>query len=115
MQEDGVAMGSPVGVLFVQAFMAHVEHRTLQNIEAQQQIYGIYINIFVGIKDEKFLDTPRIRLQEISSLRFTTELTQDNWYVCNKDRLHTSEYRKHTDSGKYMNAEEHCCNNYKNE
>ncbi|XP_076056175.1 uncharacterized protein LOC143034116 [Oratosquilla oratoria] len=60
MQTDGVSMGSPLGVLFAQAFMAEVEQRVFQISDMTPHIYCRYIDdIFVSTKSTKDLELLR--------------------------------------------------------
>ncbi|XP_076037765.1 uncharacterized protein LOC143023137 [Oratosquilla oratoria] len=43
VQTDGVAMGSPLGVLFAQAFMAHVEEEVISNLPIKPSLYRRFI------------------------------------------------------------------------
>ncbi|XP_076049359.1 uncharacterized protein LOC143030040 [Oratosquilla oratoria] len=48
VQKDGVAMGSPLGVLFAQAFMAHVEEEAIKYLHTRPILYRRYVDdIFV--------------------------------------------------------------------
>ena len=51
-QIDGVAMGSPLGVLFANFYMGMVERRVFENRDLCPHIYGRYIDdIFVDMKN----------------------------------------------------------------
>ncbi|XP_076069752.1 uncharacterized protein LOC143041628 [Oratosquilla oratoria] len=53
-QIDGVAMGSPLGVLFANFFMGTIETELL--VEARPSIYSRYVNnIFVRVRDQREL------------------------------------------------------------
>ena len=75
VQKDGVAMGSPLGVLFAQAFMSHIEHLAIQNQIVKPHIYCRYIDdIFVCVENETHIERLRSSLQELSGLNFTVEM-----------------------------------------
>ncbi|XP_076069256.1 uncharacterized protein LOC143041315 [Oratosquilla oratoria] len=77
-QIDGVAMGSPLGVLFANFFMGMVEKETF-NCFKKPSIYARYIDdIFVKVDDKSELPILKDMLQEISGLNFTIEFSQEN-------------------------------------
>ena len=52
-QIDEIAMGSPLGVLFAQAFMAYVEAEVLSDDEMRPHMYCRYIDdILVDVSDD---------------------------------------------------------------
>ena len=121
VQRDGVAMGSPLGVLFAEAFMADVESDVIGNI-GKPQIYCRYIDdIFVCSRDIAELTQLKNALQEKSGLTFTTELSNDNKIPfldvlvdASGGDLITSVYRKPTDTGVCLNGGSECTETYKN-
>ncbi|XP_076059464.1 uncharacterized protein LOC143036092 [Oratosquilla oratoria] len=59
-QTDGVAMGSPLGVLFAQAYMCHLENHVLSTLSQKPNMYLRYIDdIFSSLtfRDETFTVT----------------------------------------------------------
>ncbi|XP_076043735.1 uncharacterized protein LOC143026840 [Oratosquilla oratoria] len=75
-QIDGLAMGSPLGVLFANIFMGMVEKETF-NCFKKPSIYARYIdNIFVKVDCKSELPLLKDILQEISGLNFTIEFSQ---------------------------------------
>ena len=48
-QIDGVAMGSPLGVLFAEAYMSHVESMAISSIDPKPFIYCRYIDDILWI------------------------------------------------------------------
>ena len=71
-QTDGVAMGSPLGVLFAQAYMGWIENKVLQN--GAPRIYCRYIDdILTEVTSSDELQALRSRLEKESCLKFTVE------------------------------------------
>ncbi|XP_076065048.1 uncharacterized protein LOC143039082 [Oratosquilla oratoria] len=99
-QIDGVAMGSPLGVLYAQAFMSYIENEPLHSLTMKLHLYLRYVDdIFVS--DAHMLEELRSNLQAISGLQFPTELNVDNkipfLYVlvdATSDYFKTMVYRK---------------------
>ena len=120
-QIDGVAMGSPLGVLFAQAFMTHVECEVLQLDGVKPEIYCRYIDdIFVCTDDESTLPRLKEKLQSISGLQFTIDYNNSHSFpfldvsvAIDEDSFMTDVYRKPTDTGHCMNGEGECCDRYK--
>ena len=70
-QIDGVAMGSPLGVLFANFFMGRVERDVFSSLQ-KPTIYARYVDdIFVSAKDEDEIQHLRQCLQEHSGLNLT--------------------------------------------
>lgn len=111
-QIDGVAMGSPLGVLFAEAYMTHVESEALDSIEAKPFTYCRYIDdVFVDIGDEEQLMCLKSKLEEKSLLKFTVEMSVDNRIPfldvqvdASDGNFMTSVYRKPTDTGNCLNG-----------
>ncbi|XP_076045664.1 uncharacterized protein LOC143027903 [Oratosquilla oratoria] len=101
-------MGSPLGVLFAQAFMPAVEEAVFQDDNIKPQLYCRYIDdIFVCTQSNVLLENLRLHLQEESGLSFTIELNKDgilpflDVLVDSSSReFATSVYRKPTNSEK---------------
>ena len=120
-QIDGVAMGSPLGVLFAEAYMAHVESKAIDSMETKPHTYCRYVDdIFVDIQNEEHLDSLRTSLQQHSVLSFTTESSvnhkipfldvqidaTDNTFV-------TTVFKKPTDRGHCLSGDSECPDQYK--
>ena len=121
-QTDGIAMGSPLGVLFAQAYMAHVEHTVLTCEDVKKPtMYCRYIDdILVDVDDHDHLTDLKKKLEETSGLDFTTEISEGgkiNYLDVFLDGSHrtyeTSVYRKPTDIGKCLNGASICPDRYK--
>ena len=111
-QIDGVAMGSPLGVLFAEAYMARVESLALESMEVKPFTYCRYIDdIFVDVVDEDQLMCLKSKLEEKSLLKFTVEMSVNNRIPfldvtvdASGDKFVTSVYRKPTDDGQCLNG-----------
>ena len=111
-QIDGVAMGSPLGVLFANFYMGMVERKVLENSNLCPHIYGRYIDdIFVNVKDERELSKLRDAFQRNSCLRFTTEINDngslpflDVMVTAAQEKFKTTVFTKKTNTGMCLNA-----------
>ena len=120
-QTDGIAMGSPLGVLFAQAFMAAVEEETLTDDRVKPVLYCRYVDdILVEVSDTASLQRLKSRLEEVSGLSFTVEDSIENSInfldvnIDYKDGNYiTSVYRKPTDNGRCLNGKSECPDRYK--
>ncbi|XP_050714204.1 uncharacterized protein LOC126997250 [Eriocheir sinensis] len=75
-QVDGVAMGSPLGVLFANFFMGTIESMALK--DQQPSIYARYVDdIFIRVKNIDELQKLKQQLSNISGLNFTFEESQE--------------------------------------
>ena len=120
-QVDGVAMGSPLGVLFANAYMCYIEQEVLNDIHKKPYIYKRYIDdIFVQIDSEEQLQGLQQKLESASVLKFTYELGVngklpflDVHLDISDGRHETTVYRKKTDGGRCLNALSECPAQYK--
>ena len=120
-QIDGVAMGSPLGVLFANFFMGMVERETFRQIN-KPSIYVRYIDdIFVLTKNQCELTTLKNKLQNVSGLTFTMENSTDDKLPfldvmvskMNPCNFKTSVYTKPTNPGLCLNGNSECPQRYK--
>ena len=85
-QTDGVAMGSPLGVLFANLFMGTIEADKLR--DNRSSIYCGYIDdIFVRVRNKEELQALKEKLATASGLNFTYEKSRNGrlpfWtYTC---------------------------------
>ena len=120
-QIDGVAMGSPLGVLFANAYMCWIEEQALAEVRQQPFIYKRYIDdVYIEINDEEALEILRQKLEDVSVLRFTHEIGVngklpflDVKIDVTEGKHTTSVHRKDTDGGRCMNARSVCPARYK--
>ena len=57
-QKDGIAMGSPLGCVFANFYMAHVETVALSKLEQKPTSYGRYIDdIIVVVENQQVLNS----------------------------------------------------------
>ena len=114
-------MGSPLGVLFANAFMCHSENRVLSDSAVRPSMYFRYIDdIFVDVRDVDHLETLRGMLEAESGLVFTTELNVSNKLPfldllihAKDDSFETQVHVKATNLGRCMNAKGDCTDSYK--
>ena len=119
-QVDGVAMGSPLGVLFANIYMATVEERTF-NGHPKPRIYGRYIDdIFITTKDLDDANLLKETFKNNSVLNFTIENSQqktlpflDILISQKDDKFHTEVFTKATNTGRCLNARGECPDSYK--
>ena len=76
-QIDGVAMGSPLGVLLVNAFMGFVEQQVFQRIPQPSKYHRYIDDTFIITENREALDEVCRTFEVSSVLRFTCELPQD--------------------------------------
>ena len=119
-QVDGVAMGSPLGVLFANFFMGSVEDEVFQNID-KPAIYCRYIDdIFIKIPDEELIEELTNQLKEKSGMNFSIERSNDGTMpfldvlisqqgAC----FSTKVYVKESNMGHCLNGESECPQRYK--
>ena len=115
-------MGSPLGVLFAQAFMASVEEQVLRDDSIRPALYCRYIDdILVDVSDDRCLDKLKTRLQEVSGMQFTVESSVQNRISFldididgTGNTYQTRVHRKTTDLGKCLNGASECPDRYKN-
>ena len=121
LQTDGVAMGSPLGVLFANAYMAKVEDDVISSLDPPPHIYRRYVDdMFVEVGDENDLEQLRLKFEDRSLLHFTKEVGIGNKLpfldveVKIADGQHQlSVHRKLTNQGKCLDARSECPERYK--
>ena len=121
LQIEGVAMGSPLGPLFANFYMGHLEEQVFSE-NRTPHIYARYVDdIFVQVSSHDELMNLKTLLQSNSVLNFTFELNIDNKIpfldvmVNSSDNVfHTTVYHKPTDHGTCLNADSECVDKYKN-
>ena len=114
-------MGSPLGVLFANAYMCHVENKVLRDEEIKPFMYYRYVDdIFVDVTSVDDLNVLQRRLAQESCLNFTTELNVGNKLPfldllidSNGNQFHTDVYVKPTNQGRCMNASGDCNDAYR--
>ena len=120
-QKDGVAMGSPLGPLFANFYMAHVEANTFNNPDITPTTYCRYVDdAFLEVRDHTHLLTIIRELEKNSVLKFTFEKHRDNQLAfldvivrATPDKYLTSVYVKPTNQGRTLNAKSECPSKYK--
>lgn len=121
VQRDGVAMGSPLGPLFANFYMAHVENCVLNDSGVAPNTYVRYVDdCFVDVKDLDHLVKLVNEFESKSVLTFTYELSCDNVLPFldvlverGANQYHTSVYRKPTNTGQTLSAVSECPTRYK--
>ena len=119
-QVDGVAMGSPLGVLFANFFMGRVERDTFSSLQ-KPAIYARYVDdIFVLTRDEDEVQHLQQHLQETSGLTFTVEHSSEGRLpfldvLVNQQpgKFNTEVYCKPTNPGLCLNGRSECPERYK--
>ena len=120
-QTDGIAMGSPLGVLFAQAFMTSVEETVLNQLDTKPALYCRYIDdVLIDIQDSDKLTHLKNKLEETSGLKFTSEKSLshklnflDVTIDASSNKFITSVYRKPTDTGRCLSGASVCPERYK--
>lgn len=123
LQIDGVSMGSPLGPLFANFYMSHLENKVLSlNLNFKPNFYIRYVDdtltTFNSLDDLlKFIECLKIN----SCLNFTYESpTSDNFNfldvnfrINTKNKIETSIYTKPTDTGQYFDYSSYIPDCYK--
>ena len=113
-------MGSPLGVLFANMYMSHIEHITFQN-SPLPGMYARYIDdIFITINNNEDITRLINALENNSVLKFTSE-NSDNGRLPfldiditkQADKFKTTVYTKPTNVGRCLNAKGECPEAYK--
>ena len=121
-QVDGVAMGSPLGVLFADFYMGVVEERVFQN-HPKPKIYCRYVDdTFIKTSSLEDVELLRRKFEEHSALRFTCEQSNQGTLPFldisvhqdpENNTFHTEVFRKGTNLGLCLNGESECPERYK--
>ena len=119
VQTDGIAMGSPLGVLFADFFMGTVEEKVFQD-NRKPRTYCRYVDdTFVVVEDDQELQDLRCLFEEKSGLRFTTEKSEDGslpfldvLLKTVNGSINTSVYVKATNTGHCLNGQSECPQRY---
>jgi hypothetical protein len=120
LQIDGVAMGSPLGVLFANFYMGTIEDRVFSSRQ-KPTVYCRYVDdIFVIVKDSDELIDLKRHLERESVLRFTHENSENNslpfldvLITKTGTSLSTNVYTKPTNIGLCLNGRSECPQRYK--
>ena len=79
LQIEGVAMGSPLGPLFANFYMAYLENSIFTNPTSKPSIYARYVDdIFIQINSLEQLDLLKTQFENNSVLKFTYETSINN-------------------------------------
>ena len=78
-QKEGVSMGSPLGPVFANFFMSHLENEILPNLENKPKLYLRYVDDTLLLVDNiEQLHTIKNAFNEKSVLEFTSEIQKNN-------------------------------------
>ena len=119
-QIDGVAMGSPLGVLFANFYMGSVEERVFSSSPPPPTYCRYVDDTFVALREDADIQDLIARFQQHSVLRFTSEYSVDGKLPFldvlvskNDEGFNTSVYRKATDEGHCLDGNSECPQRYK--
>ena len=114
------AMGSPLGILFAEIYMAKVEERTFKSTEKPNLYVRYRDDIFTIVINSAEIETLSSKLTECSILNFTIERSQekclpylDVFVEQTPSEFRTKVYTKATNAGRCLNARGECSDNYK--
>jgi hypothetical protein len=111
-QIDGVAMGSPLGPLFANAYMSHFENMYMNELRALgvTKWYRYVDDIFAVVKSKEQAEQVLEFLNTRASIRFTIEHESNNklpfldtCVVRQRTKYITTVFRKKTFTGVYLN------------
>ncbi|XP_068229597.1 uncharacterized protein [Palaemon carinicauda] len=120
IQKDGVAMGSPLGVLFANFYMGVVEERVFRKISKPDLYVRCIDDTFIKTANQESIEKLRRIFEECSSLRFTLEHSLqgrlpflDVLLEISNNSFNTSVYVKPTNLGLCLNGDSECPSRYK--
>lgn len=121
IQTDGVSMGSPLGPLFANFYMCHIENNLLPSLSNPPSMYTRYVDdIFLVIENIKTLEEIKSKFEENSVLKFTYEIEERKTIafldVNVKRHQHsviTGVHTKPTNSGECLNYNSFAPHQYK--
>ena len=121
LQIEGVAMGSPLGPLFANYYMAYLENSILSDTTIKPNLYARYVDdIFIQIQSVDHLEQLKQKFQDNSVLKFTFETSisykltfLDTMIDISNNTFKTTVYHKPTDQGHCLNALSECSHKYK--
>ena len=112
IQKDGVSMGNPLGCLFANMYMCHIENKVLSSLNNPPVIYTRYVDdIFLMVNNINTLNEIKDKFQNNSVLNFTYEIEEKKTLAFldvkiernHNKNLVTSIHTKPTSSGECMN------------
>ena len=114
-------MGSPLGPLFANYYMAYLENSILSDPTIKPNLYARYVDdIFIQIQSVDHLEQLRQKFQDNSVLKFTFEIGISNklpfldvMIDSSNNNFQTTVYHKPTDQGHCLNALSECSHKYK--
>lgn len=120
-QIDGIAMGSPLGCIFANFYMAKIETQVLNQLHPPPAMYARYIDdTIILVRDEDQILNMKNMFEEHSVLKFTYEIGYsklpflDVFIEKNEDNTFTtSVYVKPTNTGELLNFNSECPERYK--
>lgn len=119
-QTDGIAMGSPLGCVFANYYMANLENSIISNIDNPPTLYARYIDdIIIVVENQQQLFEIKEQFQNNSVLNFTHEIGNHKLAFLDvsieneNDQLKTSVYTKSTNKGELLNYYSECPEKYK--
>ncbi|XP_050718033.1 uncharacterized protein LOC126999444 [Eriocheir sinensis] len=122
VQRDGVAMGSPLGVLFANFYMGSIEERLFaRHPQLKPQIYARYVDdIFISVGTVSHINELITEFKNDSCLNFTQEIEQNkklpflDTMVHREDTSFSTEvYVKATNFGFCLNGASECPERYR--
>lgn len=120
-QINGIAMGSPLGCIFANYYMTHLENKILQDITWSPNFYARYIDdiILIVDNDEQLFEIKEKFIQD-SVLNFTHEIGHKTLAYLDvlinfdqSDNIITSVYTKASNTGQLLNYNSECPEKYK--
>ena len=112
IQRDGVSMGNPLGCLFANMYMCHIENNIIPTLTNKPIVYARYVDdIFLMIHNIKTLEEIQSKFQNSSVLTFTYEIEKKKTLAFldvnvrrnSQSKLDTSVHTKETSSGECLN------------
>ena len=120
-QIDGVAMGSPLGVIFANFYMCNLENKVIEDNKDLIKTYARYVDdCYLVIENSEKLEKFKEEMEKNSVLKFTFEKSVNqelnflDVHVNGSSGTYvTSVFTKPTNIGAYLNAKSECPQKYK--
>ena len=121
MQNDGVAMGSPLGPVLANIFMVELERAIIPSLSDKIKLWKRYVDDTIAfVKTDEIKNVLSSLNSYYSNIQFTMEIEQNNQipfldvlFIRNMETSSTTVYRKITSTDIYINWKSFAPNNWK--
>ena len=121
MQNDGVAMGSPLGPVLENIFMVELERTIISSLSDKIKLWKRYVDDTIAfVKTDEINNVLSYLNSCYSNIQFTMEIEQNNQIpfldvllIRKVEKISTTVYRKVTNTDIYINWKSFAPNNWK--